>query len=133
MSPLACQALHVEQTDAVTVVRFTLPEVMHADVIESVGDRLFALVEDEGKRLLLLDFTAVRKLSSALLGRLVGLHRKLLAAGGRLALCGIDAEVRRVFDLCQLPRLLHLYPDQAAALTAMSRGADADPAPEPPR
>ena len=130
-SPLACQPLSVEHVDAVTVVHFTLPEVMHADVIDSVGDRLSSLVDDEGRRLLLLDFGAVRKLSSALLGRLVGLHRKLLALQGRMALCGIDAELRRVFDLCQLPRLLHLYPDQQAALAALSR--EADPASEPPR
>ncbi len=129
LPPLACQPLHVEQTGAVTVVRFVLPEVLHADVIDSVGERLFSLVEDQGKRLLLLDFVAVRKLSSALLGRLVGLHRKLLTVGGRLALCGMDAEVRRVFDLCQLQRLLHLYPDQPAALAALARGADAPDSP----
>jgi anti-sigma B factor antagonist len=120
-APRACQPLHVEQVGAVTVVRFTLPEVMHADVIDSVGDRLVALVEDDGRRSLLLDFTEVQKLSSALLGRLVGLHRRLLQLEGRMALCGIDDELRRVFDLCQLPRLLHLYPDQRAALTALTR------------
>jgi len=122
--PLACQPLHLERVGDVTVVHFALPEVMHADVIDSVGDRLSSLVEDEGQRLLVLDFGAVRKLSSALLGRLVGLHRKLLTLQGRMALCGIDAELRRVFDLCQLPRLLHLYADQQAALTALTREAD---------
>jgi anti-sigma B factor antagonist len=124
--PPACQPLHVEQVGIVTVARFTLPEVMHADVIDSVGDRLLALVEDEGRRLLVLDFTSVRKLSSALLGRLVGLHRKLLAVQGRMALCGIEPEVRQVFDLCQLPRLLHLYPDRRAAVAAMSCDGDAE-------
>jgi anti-sigma B factor antagonist len=128
--PLADRPLHIEQVGPVTVARFTLPEVMHADVIDSVGDRLLALVDDEGRRLLVLDFTSVRKLSSALLGRLVGLHRKLLALQGRMALCGIDSELRRVFELCQLPRLLHLYPDQRAAVAAVSHDVDAEP--EPP-
>jgi anti-sigma B factor antagonist len=115
-------ALRVEQVGPVTVVRFVVPEVMHAEVIESVGDQLSALVEDEARRLLLLDFSAVRKLSSALLGRLIGLHRRLLALQGRLALCGIDAELRRVFDLCQLPRLLQLCDDEPAGLLALSGG-----------
>jgi anti-sigma B factor antagonist len=123
--------MHVELVGPVTLVRFTIPEVMHADVIDFVGDRLFSLVEDEGRRLIVLDFSAVRKLSSALLGRLVGLHKRLLALEGRLALCGIDAEVRQVFDLCQLPRLLHLYADQGAALAALSRDADASGHPAP--
>lgn len=116
-------ALRVEQVGPVTVVRFVLAEVMHAEVIESVGDELSALVEDEGRRWLLLDFSAVRKLSSALLGRLIALHRRLLALEGRLALCGIDAELRRVFDLCQLPRLLQLCDDEPAALLALSESA----------
>jgi anti-sigma B factor antagonist len=114
--------LHVEQIGPVSVVHFTFSEIMHADVIASVGDRLTALIEDGGQRLLLLDFTSVRKVSSSLLGRLVGLHKKLLALQGRMALCAIDANVRRVFDLCQLPRLLHLYPDQPTALYALVLG-----------
>jgi anti-sigma B factor antagonist len=116
------EPLQLQQVGAVSVVRFRLAEIMHADVIDSVGDRLSALVEDEGRRVLLLDFTAVRKISSSLLGRLVGLHRKLLAIEGRLALCGIDADLQRVFDLCQLPRLLHIYSDQNAALAALAPG-----------
>ena len=128
--PLACPPIHVERVGAIALARFTIAEVMHADVIDTVGDRLFSLVEDEGQRLIVLDFSAVRKLSSALLGRLVGLHKRLLALKGRLALCGINAEVRQVFDLCQLPRLLHLYADQGAALEALSRDAEA-PGPPP--
>jgi anti-sigma B factor antagonist len=93
--PLACQPLHVERVGAVTLVRFTPHEVVHADVIGSAGGRLFSLVEDEGQQLLVFDFGAVRRLSSALLRRLVGLHRKLLALQGRMALCGIDVELRR--------------------------------------
>ncbi|HKI34022.1 MAG TPA: STAS domain-containing protein [Gemmataceae bacterium] len=115
----------VEQVGAVTVVRFAIPEVLHADVIDSVGERLSALVEDEGRRLLLLDFSAVHKVSSSLLGQIIALHRRLLALRGRLALCGLNSEVRRVFDLCQLPRLLHLCPDEPTALLTLSRDAEA--------
>jgi anti-sigma B factor antagonist len=112
--------LRVEHMGAVAVVHFTIPEILHADVVESVGDALAALVEDEGHRLLVLDFGCVGRVSSSLLGQIVALHRRLLTLQGRLALCNLVPEVRRVFDLCQLPRLLHLCPDQASALQRLA-------------
>jgi len=118
--------LRLEAVGPVTVVRFLLPEILHNDVIDSVGDRLSSLVEDEGGRAVLLDFTKVHKVSSAFLGQVIGLHRRLLALQGRLVLCGLSPEVRRVFDLCQLPRVLHFCPDEQAALLAL---ADTPPAP----
>jgi anti-sigma B factor antagonist len=120
--------LRVEQVGGVTVVHFTIPEVLHADVIDSVDDALSALIEDDGRRRLVVDFGDVRRVSSSLLGRLVALHRRLLALEGHLALCNLVPEVRRVFDLCQLPRLLHLCPDQPSALRRLAQ----DPAPKDP-
>jgi anti-sigma B factor antagonist len=118
--------MKVEQAGELTVVRFTLAEIMHVEVIASVGDALFALVEDEGRRVLLLDLGAVRNLSSAMMGKLVALHRKLLALDGRLALCRINPEVQRTFDLCQLPRLLHIYPTEEEALRALGSAPPAE-------
>src|SRR5579885_3653450 len=102
MSPPPSRPLAVEQAGPVTVVRFRAAEVAHADVIASVGDQLAALVEDEGRCLLLLDFRAVQRVSSSLLGSLISLHRRLLPLEGRMALVNLNDEVRRVFDLCQL-------------------------------
>jgi anti-sigma B factor antagonist len=116
------RGLAVEQAGEVTLVRFTLSEIMHVEVIESVGDQLGGLVEDEGRRQLLLDFSGVQKVSSALLGKLVALHKKLLPRDGRMALCGLESEVSRVLDLCQLRRLLHVYGSAAEALEAFRRG-----------
>jgi anti-sigma B factor antagonist len=107
--PPGRRGLHAEQAGEVTVVRFTLSEILHIEVIESVGDQLFALVDDEGRRRLLLDFRGVRKVSSALLGKLIALHRRLLTLDGQMALCGVEPEVYKIFALCQLPRLLHIY------------------------
>jgi anti-sigma B factor antagonist len=110
----------LEEAGPVTVVRFTCPEVTHADVVESVGEQLSALVEDEGRRLLLLDFRVVQRVSSSLLGCLISLHKRLLTLEGRMAVVGLNDEVRRVFDLCQLPRLLHVCADEPSALQALT-------------
>ncbi len=113
--------LQIEESGTVTIVRFLTANVSEGAVIESVADQLSALVEEEGRRVLLIDLGEVHKLSSYLLGRLIALHKRLLALGGEMALCRITPDVRRVFDVCQLPRLLHLYADEHDASAALAR------------
>jgi anti-anti-sigma factor len=113
--------LQIEENGAVTIVRFLTSSVSEGAVVEAVSDQLSALVEEEDRHILLVDLGEVQKLSSSLLGRLVALHKRLLALGGDMALCRIDPEVRRVFDVCQLPRLLHLYADEREASAALAR------------
>lgn len=109
----------VEHVKDIAIVRFALPEVLHVEVNDSVGDRLFALVEDDHCRRLLLNLSRVYKLSSSLLGRLTALNKLLLPLDGQLALCGLEPEVQHVIELCQLQRLLHIYPSEAEALRGL--------------
>ena len=81
--------LRLEVTGTVTIVHFLSPELLHHEVVGPVGDELFALVDDRGKRFLVLDFAGVQKVSSALLGQVMALHRHLLALQGRLVVCGL--------------------------------------------
>lgn len=106
--PTASQ-LTIEQVGTITRVHFSMTEVLHSEMIDAVSEQLFALVEDEGCRRLLLDLSGVREVASAFLGRLIALHRLLLTLHGDMALCGLEPDVQRVFALCQLPRLLHIY------------------------
>lgn len=52
------------------------------------------------------DFQGVPFIDSAHLGRLIRLHTRLLGLGGRLRLRGLSDDVRRVFGLTCLDRLL---------------------------
>jgi anti-anti-sigma factor len=55
---------------------------------------------------LALDLSAVEFLSSTALARFVGLDRELRAAGGRLSLVNLRPNVRQVFAVARLDRLL---------------------------
>src|SRR5437870_10863044 len=76
--------LEVEQIGDVTVVNFVDRKILDEPTIQVIGDQLFSLVDEEGWRKLLLNFGNVEYLSSAALGKLITLHKKLQAAGGRL-------------------------------------------------
>jgi anti-anti-sigma factor len=67
---------------------------------------LVALGADAGARHVLLDLAHVGFVSGTGLGTLVGLHNRVAAAGGRLTLFNLSADVLRVFPLTRLDTLL---------------------------
>jgi anti-anti-sigma factor len=69
-------------------------------------DALLHLVQERGRRDLYLDCAAVESMSSAVLGRLVLLHRKLRDAGGQLSLFNLAPQVREVLRASLLTDLL---------------------------
>jgi stage II sporulation protein AA (anti-sigma F factor antagonist) len=110
--------LKLETVGDVLLVQFATHDVLDVHTIGLIGRQIAGLVE-EGARKLLLNFRGVRRLSSLLAGKLVGLHRKMVAAGGELALCDIDPDVYEVFEILRLPRLLKIYATETEALARM--------------
>lgn len=108
--------LKVEQSGKVTIVRFQKPRILEDDDVEAVGTQLTDLVEKAGHSHILLDFGSVNRLTIDLLGKLMTLHQKTQARGGRLALCRIHRDVYPIFDTLGLPKLLHIYADEKAAV-----------------
>jgi len=118
MSAPAKQHLHVRSVDGVTVVGFADRMLVSEEVIHVVGEQLLDLVGKKGVRKVLLDFTDVRFMSSALLGVLLPLVRKLTKEGGQLKLCGISPGLREVFEVSKLDRLFAIYDHESAALAS---------------
>jgi anti-anti-sigma factor len=72
---------------------------------------------------LVLDLTGVDLLSSAGLSVLMSLRKKLRDYGGQLALCGIGAEVRKIFKITSVDRMFHVGDDLNGALQAVGMAA----------
>ena len=79
---------------------------------------LFRLVDELGRRKILLNFGNVEFLSSAALGKLITMNRKVQAVRGKLVLCNISREIREVFEITKLDKLFTILPDEQAALQA---------------
>ena len=75
-------------------------------------------MDEVGRRKLLLNFNNVEYLSSAALGKLITLNKKLQAAGGRLILCNIDPQIYEVFEITKLDRFFNIQKEEQAALQA---------------
>jgi anti-sigma B factor antagonist len=110
--------LEVEDIGDVTVVNFTDRKILDEQNIQVIGEQLFSLVDEAGRRKILLNFGNVEYLSSAALGKLITLNKKLQAAGGRLVLCNIDPQIYEVFEITKLNKLFNIHKEEQAALQA---------------
>lgn len=107
----------IEQGD-VTVVRFVDRKILDESNIQQLGNELFRLVEEDGRKKLLLNFANVEFLSSGALGKLITLDKKVKAHNGVLKLSNIRPEIYEVFAITKLNRLFDIRDDEAAALAA---------------
>jgi anti-sigma B factor antagonist len=107
----------VEDVKGVTVVTFCDHEIMDASNIQELGDELFALVEREGKKKIVLDFSGVESLSAAALIKLIALNKKAKAGAANLRLCLMKRKMREVFTITRLNQLFVICDtlDQAIA------------------
>jgi anti-sigma B factor antagonist len=116
------RGFNVEQAGPVTIVRFTIPRLQKEATVETIGEQLLHLLQDQGRHRLVLDCHGVERIYSAMLAKLVDLHQKAEALGGRLALCRVHPEVHEVFETLRLHELLRIYPTEAEAVQAVSPG-----------
>ncbi|HMB04919.1 MAG TPA: STAS domain-containing protein [Isosphaeraceae bacterium] len=116
MSLPAPQRLRVEFVDGITLVSIVEGDLLAEDVIQEVGEQLLRLVEVMGEAKLVISFRDVRYMSSAMVGQLVKLRKKVAKAKGRMILCGFSPVLREVFRISQLDRLLEIQENEQLAL-----------------
>jgi anti-sigma B factor antagonist len=110
--------LEVEDVGDVAVVNFVDKKILDEQNIQMIGDDLNRLVDELGRRKILLNFQNVDFMSSAALGKLISLHRKLQAVQGQLVLCKIAKDILDVFKITKLDKLLKIVPDEQTGLNS---------------
>jgi anti-anti-sigma factor len=106
--------LSVETRGNATVVRFANgPVILDAPRADEWAEQLHPLAEQLGQGRLVLDFAQVKYLTSTTLNVLIGLHKKVRAAGGQLSLRNVNGTVYEVFEVTRLTQLLHIQKGEA--------------------
>jgi anti-sigma B factor antagonist len=99
-----------------TVVNFVDKKILDEQNIQMIGDDLFRLVDELGRRKVVLNFQNVEFMSSMCFGKILTLHRKLNANQGDLVLCNIDKAILDVFKITKLDKAVNIWPDEQSAL-----------------
>jgi anti-sigma B factor antagonist len=112
------QRIEVSDVGDIAVVTFIDKKILDEQNIQMIGDDLFRLVDELGRRKVLLNFSNVQYMSSAALGKLIRLHQRLHSLGGKLILCGISKDLMDVFTITKLDKMLKIVKDEPAAIAA---------------
>jgi anti-sigma B factor antagonist len=109
--------LELEDAGEVLVVRFNQASILDQSVIDQIGRELEqAALEGSGNKKLLINFHAVEYMSSAMLGKLIQLHRRCKADKIKLKFCGIAKNPLDVFKITKLDKLFEIHKDVSTAL-----------------
>jgi anti-anti-sigma factor len=106
----------VQKYKDVTAADFQSVSVLDSANIDALGRSLLALVEKEDNRKIILDFSAVRFMSSQALGVLLQLKKATDAVKGRVIIAGIRPELHKVFKITNLHKLFTFTENLDAAL-----------------
>jgi anti-anti-sigma factor len=90
----------VESQDGVTIVRFD-----DIQIGPDARDSLYGLVENEGHTRVVVDLSELWALSSLALGILANFQQRIESRGGRLVLCGLNANLKQVFRMTKLEQI----------------------------
>jgi anti-anti-sigma regulatory factor len=111
--------LELEQIGEVVVAKFNTTAILDEEKLSVIGKQMSSLGEEAGYRCVLLNFAAVERLSTEMLAKVLGLHRKIKARGGKLVLCAIKPKLYEIFDTLKLPKILSIYGSEQEALQAL--------------
>lgn len=112
------QRITVEDIGDIAVVQFVDKKILDEQNIAMIGDDLFRLVDELGRRKLLLNFSNVEFMSSAALGKLIRLHQRMTQVGGKLVMCAIVKDIMTVFVLTKLDKMLKIVKDEQTGLNS---------------
>lgn len=114
-APVAPAFLTEVAADAV-LVRFVAPSLIDPIQVEEVGVALLALHELHAKVPVVIDFGVCNGVSSAMVGKLITLHRRIRRGGGKLVLFGLGPIVQEVFRSARLDEYFTLCRTRDEAL-----------------
>jgi anti-sigma B factor antagonist len=110
--------LDLQDAGEVLVVSFNQSSILDQQVIDQIGREFDqAELEAASNRKLLLNFHTVEYMSSAMLGKLIQLHKRCKADKIKLKLCGIAKNPLDVFKITKLDKLFEIHKDAPAALS----------------
>lgn len=118
---MPCDFLTVTAYDNIVLARIEKDRLLDAAAITAVSADLMELTERYPKISLVLDCEAVAALSSAMLGKLVALHKQIKAYKGRLVLAGINSKIMPLFQVTKLDKVIDFSPSAQEAILFYKR------------
>ena len=112
--------LQTGKTGTVHLVVFKDKKILDDTTLDEIRKEIATLLGNASGPDVLLDFANVEFMSSAMLGLLGQLHRKITSGQGRLKMCNIRPEILQVFKLTSLDKFFSIHKDAPTALATFT-------------
>ena len=99
----------------VTIATLTDVSILDDRQIRGLEAELLTAVTNNGEKRLILNFEHVQFMSSAFLGLLVKVHKRVIEAGGTLQLYNLDAKIHKIFEITKLTRVFDIIRSKSTA------------------
>jgi anti-sigma B factor antagonist len=114
--------ISVEYAENATIVTFTDEKILEEKDVQALQESIMSVIESaSGGINLILDFRNVRFLSSAVLGLLIRISKKVYEHDGQLKLCSINPKIYKVFKITRLTKIFDIYQDIESAIESPSK------------
>jgi anti-sigma B factor antagonist len=114
--------LQVEDLGHITIARFTCRAILSGHTADVLGKQLSSLVRPGGHRRIVINFAGVRRLTAAMMTKLLTLHVQLRAAGGSMVLCNVAPHLMEIFRILRLQRLFGIFEAEPEAMQTFDAG-----------
>lgn len=107
----------VTTVDDWTVVEFRTPSLMDPIQLEQTAQALYHIVDEQDKRMIIMDFEKVQYISSQAIGIVLTMNKKLgTLKHSKFVLCGVGEKLMQLIKITRLDRILTIKPTQREAL-----------------
>lgn len=100
--------LDITVQNDVAVVTFRTSRILDQTNVQQLGDELDSLVSDHEFEKIVLNFQNIHYMSSAVMGKLVGLQKSIQSEGGELRLCNISPSIYEIFEIMRFDDLFEI-------------------------
>ena len=114
--------ISVDYIGNATVVSFIDEKLLEEQDINALQESIMAVIDSVSGRIsLILDFGNVRFLSSAVLGLLIRISKRIYEREGQLKLCNLNPKIYEIFKITRLTKTFDIYNDVASAAESLSQ------------
>jgi anti-sigma B factor antagonist len=112
--------ISVEYGENATIVTLADERILEEEDIRALQESIMSVIEQAGRMNLILDFRNVRFLSSAVLGLLIRMSKRIYECDGQLRLCNIDPKIHEIFKITRLTKIFDIHRDLESAVEGLS-------------
>lgn len=111
--------IEVEYVQHAVIATLTGEKILDESDIRGLAESIMPLLETSPSVNLVLDFSNVKFLSSAVLRLLIRISKKIDESEGQFKLCGINPKIQDIFRITRLDQVFDIYADRYDAVRSL--------------